>query len=281
MLALIMLGMKRIALPICLFLLLLQSGFAQVQVDERIPPKGEIREAQNLAARFFNSYQNTQDISPLIKEFFIRDFSTRLKFCRTSGECGGFGRDFWGKDEELTKVHGTERDYLRGYINSINYFYLYSRSIVFLASLAGKQLSESEEDSENIVEQKLREELKGNPEALKLNFFGNPDESLPKLMSLGEFHARQIKYEQLVVALRTIERKLRTELVRKRPKTILRVRPSEFRVYKEPNKGRFFKYSTEIQVYDVSSAKDNILFKIDIIRDGRKLKIVAVYPPMD
>ncbi len=264
------------------FLLIVLASLGSVgQRDERTPPKAEEREAQILAADFFKRLQETQDISLLLKQYFIEDFSIRLKYCGTSGECGGFGRDFWQKNEELTLLNGTERDYERDYINSINYLFLYFRSIAHQAVISGQKLAENEESAAKEINQRLKEKLKDHPEALKLNFWENPDEPLPEAKTLDEFRGRLVNFERLNAALRVIEKDLRVKLSRKHSKTRLTFTPKEFRVYKEPNKERFFRYPASIQMFDVWAFNDSVLLKIDMVRERGKLRIVAVYPPMD
>jgi hypothetical protein len=74
-----------IALLLTLVLSFSASGFQQSpeedttanQRDEKITPDEE-REARELAARFVKRWEETEDLSPLVKEFFVHDFAERL-----------------------------------------------------------------------------------------------------------------------------------------------------------------------------------------------------------
>ncbi len=269
--------MKKALLPILIVLILTNVGFPQK--DERIPPKPEELEAQTLAAEFFNAYRRTQDIGSLVEQFFIKDFETRLKNCRTSGGCGGFGRDFWGEDEELSSLSASADDHLKRYVTAVNYLFLYSQCYAHLARIASKPTAEYEQ-GEKILDKLLRGELKENSAVLKLGFFGQ-HEDRPVVKSLAEFHELQSRLETLVGSLRVVERNLQAELLQKFPKTILDARPKDFRVYKEPNREGFFGYAETTQMYDVWPETDGFFLKIDMIREKGTLRIVAVYPPMD
>lgn len=270
--------MKRVLILILVVLFQATTGFTQV--DERIPPKAEELEAQTFAAEFFNRYQNTQDIAPVIGQFFIKDFSTRLRACKVTGGCRGFARDFWGKDEELVQLKGTEEDHLRRYANSINYLFLYFRTLGYLADLAGKDVAEFEDGGKRI-QQELSVELKAYPDVLKLDFFSSLDEPSPQLKSLLDFRELETNREILNAKLRGVERKFREDLLRRHPKTDLVYTATQFRVFKERNSERFFGYPVEVQIYDVWTRGSGTVLKIDMIREGGKLKIVAVYPPID
>lgn len=74
-----------VALLLTLALTFSAAGFEQspaedAQVkesDEKITPDEE-REARELAARFVKRWEETEDLSPLINEFFVHDFADRL-----------------------------------------------------------------------------------------------------------------------------------------------------------------------------------------------------------
>jgi|GEM_PF-2486940 len=76
-----------IALLLMLTLTFSASGFQQSQAedtpakesDARITPDEE-REARELAARFVKRWEETEDLSPLIDEFFVQDFAERLHY---------------------------------------------------------------------------------------------------------------------------------------------------------------------------------------------------------
>jgi len=264
-----------------LVLVLVPGQFLVGQIDTRIPPKAEHEEAQSLGSDFFNQYEKTQDLAPLIATFFIRDFTSRLKYCGMTGKCGGFARDFWQENDELSSLNGTKEDYARLYINSINSMTLGFRSMAYLAMLSNKKPSDYEEAGWNELKKRVAKRLRIRPQALKLGFFEESDVALVKAKTLREFRHRLVGSENVNAALRVVERHLRLELLRKRPATRLSVRPSEFRVYKEANKEGFFHFPVDVPMYNVWTDNDFIILKVDMVREDGKLKIVAVYPPID
>ncbi len=269
--------MKKALIILALSILLAPHHWAQV--DERIPPPAEKLEAQQLAAKFFNSFLKTRDISPLIKKLFITEFSSRLKYCRTTGECRGFGRDFWETDEELLSLKGTEKDYLRSYINTLNYLFLYFQALDHLAALAGQKPEDYAEAGGKRIELMLHKVLKKHPAVLKLGFFSNPDASMPHAKTLAKFRQRQVNYEVLNSTLRDIVIKLQSQRLQKRATLPLTFKNDDFRVYKEPNRDGFFHYPLTEPIYDVWG--DRPMFRIEMIRESKKIRIVAVYIPMD
>lgn len=75
------------------------------------PP--EIKEAKQLAARFYTRLAQTQDVPPLIKEFFIRDFGKWYKSGLSSN------------DVESIMKNASLNEIRRFYTIWINYFYLH------------------------------------------------------------------------------------------------------------------------------------------------------------
>jgi hypothetical protein len=269
---------RRIFPLIFITLLLTVGGIPQV--DVRIPPRRERIEAQKLAANFFNAYRKTQDIGPLFNRFFVHDFKNRLKNCRTADYCGGTNRDFWDEDEDLVKLSGSADDHFRKYRNTINYLALASYCYAHLAEMRGKDPSEFEEGGK-ILEEMLRDELKGNSDTLKLHYdFWSG--GVVKTDSLAEFDQLQLKFETLIAALRAVQKRLEGELIRKKPIARTKFLPADFRVYRERNTDAFFGYSKETQVYEVWPEDVGIPpFKLDMVREKGSLRIIAVYPPMD
>ena len=70
--------MKKIILGIFVAFLFVNIAFAQN--NELQLTKAEILEAQQFAARFYNRLAQTQDVAPLIQEFFIRDFNKQINY---------------------------------------------------------------------------------------------------------------------------------------------------------------------------------------------------------
>src|SRR5438270_8348785 len=112
--------MERITLLVLLLSIISPIALAQ----ERSSPATarEKRDATDLAARFFNRYQQTHQIRPLIGEYFVSDFTRRLEFCRKTEECVGHNRDFWKPDEFFSKhlTEASRNDVLREYADLID-----------------------------------------------------------------------------------------------------------------------------------------------------------------
>lgn len=267
---------KRSILVLCLSALLAVGVLAQV--DERIPPPAEKLEAQKLAAKFFNEYRKRRDVLPLIPKFFIEDFGDRLMFCRTTGDCGGTNRDFWQKDEALTALGGTRTDHMRSYVLFVNYFHFAQEAFEHLAIRAGRKPSEYEQGEEEF-EKMLRKYLANRPDLWKHweTFIG--DERRITFRTLEEYRQHQNDFGLVVKAIGRLEGELRVERVRKHPRPIRAFRPEDFRVYKEPNRGKFFRFPSSTRIYQVWP--DDLNFIVDMTRENGKLKIIAIYPPID
>jgi hypothetical protein len=273
--------MKKSILIVLLFIACF--NIASAQKPYPTPTAEETKEARELAVRFYNRYNETQDIEPLIKEFFIKDFLTRLKFCRKTGECGGFARDFWGKDDKLVKLKAVIKDFRRSYSFSINYLYLFFRIVNHINIIQPDNLDKLEQ----LAADKIKNELKDKPELLKYGYFLSEDEEIEtskKTKTLAGFRKQMIEAEKLNTELRKLELKLRSKAEKAAPKAKLRFFPNDFRIDIEENMGLFFNYpegTRMIEVWRKSDENDFIPFKIDLIKANGKLKVVAIYPPID
>ncbi len=267
-----------------LFLALCFSTFlaagALAQVDERTPPPAEKLEAQKLAAKFFNEYRKSRDVSPLIPKFFIKDFGDRLMFCRTTGDCGGSNRDFWGKDEALTALGGTPGDHMRSYLLFINFAHFSGEAFEHLAIRAGKKPSEYEQGEEEF-EKMLQTYLIDRPDLWKTWQAFIFDERPITFATLQEYRQHHNDFGLVVKALDQLEAKLRAERIRKQPRSIRAFRPEDFKVDKELNRGKFFGFANSTWIYQIWPKDFEVPFVVDMIREKGKLKIVAIYPPID
>lgn len=272
--------LMRIVLLIALCLLT-NSVFGQP--DPPKPTVGDEREAKVLAAKFFSRFQETQDLSPLLDEFFIKDFSTRLKFCGNTDECGGFAKDFWGKNEELSTLKSEERDFQRLFVNTINNLYLTFRSLNYMANSKNKEFPDLGSDEEKELVDKVKAVLKDDAHLIHLGFFSqNSDTPPPVATTLIQFRRRMADFEKLNQALRTVASGLREDRKRLTSETDLAMAPRSFEIDLEENTGRFFNYPVGTRMIEVWPDEIAALpFKMDLIRVGGKLKIVAIYPPMD
>lgn len=245
----------------------------------------EERAAKDLAVSFFNRFQETQDITPLIKEFFIKDFARRLKFCNTTGECGGRFRDFWGKQEELTALKATSRDFQRWYLLLMNNLFLYFRSIQYLNDNYPQKMTDSSyKIATKTIDNELICLLGVNHKLLKYNFFSESgadveDDFKPK--TLNEFRQLLNNYETFLAALKTVESKLRTAFRKKKPDVEISFSPTEFPVHVEENYNRFFDYPIGTKMLEIWCDNDSLLFVMNLIKENGKLKVVAIYLPID
>ncbi|MBK7392977.1 MAG: hypothetical protein IPI64_06680 [Chloracidobacterium sp.] len=272
---------KRIILILISVFYLHFSAFAQV--DERTPPPAEENEAQILAAAFVNQYLTTRRIEPLIDQFFIKDFSKRVRYCGISS-CGGSDRDFWNNDGPFILFEGDDIDYRRVYSTSIDSMFLSFLSINHLALIEKKTLEEYGKAGQKELFEALRQELKNDTKLLSLYPFGPSydSNSPPKVgTSVRLIEERLSKYEKINAALRKLENKYRSELKQKRPNVQFNVAPKEFRINKEVENTQFFNYPKGTKMFSAWPENDDVFFIIDMIREKGKLKIVAVYPPID
>jgi len=269
--------MKRLCLTLCI---LISTGTWSLGQTERPKPAAQDeKDASALAAAFFDRYQQTQDITPLIKEFFVSDFEKRLVFCRTTHECEGFARDFWKPPEHPLPFTPTDKDYVRQYAALINFFYLYPLAESNFALSAGQKPIDFEVEGQKLVSSEIKALLKGNSEALKYDFFENPDSPYTEPASIVEFRNRVENFEQLIAAVRIVESRSRAGLPKGARK---KLSSREIQVnFAENGQSRFFDYPIHTQMFQVWPETDDTILMMDLIREKGKLKIVAVYPGMD
>jgi hypothetical protein len=271
--------------------IILLVSYSQGQPDRNVT-KTEAAEAKRLAVSFYAQLQENGDVEPLIPKFFIKDFKERLAYCRVSeddfSKCGGFGKDFWGTNSKLTQLHGTRDNHVRDYVQEINYVWLSIRSAQWIALLSGKQvekLSDTEgEKLEQAVKDKLTATLGPNRDLAKIGLFDDYFEAQEKVKSLEEYLRFQKNFEILVSAYRVVERNARLDLVKKNPRVRITLQPADFWIDAETNENRFFDYPSDtrmIVVLPKFNSKIKAVLKMDLIREGAKLRIVAVYPPID
>jgi hypothetical protein len=268
--------MNRICLAFSVLILISTSFFGQTERPK--PNELDVKDAKNLAVSFFHRYQQTQDITPLIKEFFVADFGKRLVFCRTTRECEGFARDMWKGPEQPLPFTPTENDYVREYAAQTNYLYLGSSAGANFATDFTSRSSASQHGADPLSAE-LKALLKDRPEILKYDFFANPDEPYTEPATIAEFRKRQGEFEQLVAAYRIVESRSRAFLSKDARKELS---GKDLRVsFADNDQGQFFKYPTHTQMLEVWPETKDILLIMDLIREGGKLKIVAVYMPID
>ncbi len=261
-------------------LVMVCASNALAQTDERTPPPKEDAEVKVLVAAFYNDLLKTKTLGPLIGKYFVSDVSTRLKYCGNTGNCGGFARDFWQENEELTSLGGSKADFRMQYIVNFDLLFLYSIAYYHLSegvpeNTSKNPLSHSPEGVASAIRKKLEAELVNNPAVLRLDPFANSD--LPAAKTIADYRKRLRDQETFCDALR----RLVTKLIRNSERRSNAVGPSDFRVYKEPSAEEFFRYPKGTWMYSVWGENELILFVTDVVREKGQLKIVAAYPPID
>ncbi len=275
--------MRKINFTIILIILLVNVAFGQK--PDPTPTAEETKEAQELAAKFYSRLAETQDVTPLIDEFFVSDFLTRLGFCGKSDDCGGFSRDFWGeevwqKNNWQRKLKIKKSDLQRYYAFYINYFYLFFRIVNHVNKL---KLSDSN-NLEKYVSTEIKKQMKHKPELLKYAIYLSGDQeeaNFDKSRSVFELRQHLTKAELLISVLKKIETHFLTQIKEKElPQSIYL--PQNFGIDIDENKSLFFNYPIGMRLIAVwSNEEDFLFFKMDLVKENGKLKVVVIYPPMD
>jgi hypothetical protein len=267
---------------------------ASAQRTYPTPTAEEIKEAQELAAKFYNRYNETQGIEPLIKEFFIKDFNVRVNYCFKTVTCGGHNRDFWQEfDDSFIRIK-SKVTFQRAYKSSMNFIYLYARVLQYMSPDDGDITTDTPEE---VTKAKVKKELIslfGNePKQLKSAFDlfqinqikkdGSSSFELPKFKTAAQFYKYVRKIERNVALLRIIETRWRTKRLTLEPKISFQFTVDDFFV--RIADGDFFNYPETTRMVDVwwdnVPPHKYIPFKMDLIKENGKLKVVAIYPPMD
>ncbi|GEM_PF-4137482 len=257
---------------------------------ERKPVFKEEGEAKTLAITFLKRYEETQDIAPLIKEFFIVDFAARLKVCYSTEKCEGFAKDFWKFEEGFFPRQAAKKDLVRYYTNIINAMFLHFQT---LKHLNPKGSDDDAETAQKIILKEFRIMLRDDAKLIKFahDYLGIDLEKgvvceegalsfSYKFKSLRQFRYFLSNMEKLISVFREIEHRFRASRQDKNLNANMVLSPDDFRVDVESNVGKFFNYPIGTRILEVW-AFENMPFKIDLIREKGMLKIVAVYPPID
>ncbi len=123
--------------------------------------------------------------------------------------------------------------------------------------------------------------IKDRPEILKWDFFESPDLPAYEPRSTDQLRRQLKDFEKLIAALRIVESDAEAALKKANPKGDLLFTPTDFRVSVEENRSRFFDYPVGTKMFEVWPDKMEVPFKMDLIKEDGKFRIVAVYPPID
>lgn len=253
--------MKKLILGIFTAFLFVNIVFAQ---DNGLKlTKAEILEAQQLAARFYNRLAQTQDVEPLIKEFFIKDFVKKF-------------RDIDDVSEKTLR-NKSSKDILQCYANLINYFFLYLRSYKHLESQFGEN---SEKKADLLINDELQKFLGTNSDLLKFrNFNFEPILSIIEIVNLKKFHRELFKVEKFNQALKKIELKFRNESVKANPKSKLSYALDDFEVSIDVGDNQSFHFHKETRFYNIYESKTYMTFLL--VKQNGRMKIVMFLPNLD
>lgn len=251
---------------------------------EKITPEEE-SEAREMAALFSRRWEETGDIGPLVKEFYVSDFADRLRHETNMFIIGEL-------DEKLLNAE-TRDELQRYYIASTNFLYLFFR---FYETSWPMQSSEGGELDWKLMPAGVLKVLRGNPTlaaimAEELNEAQESDDVNSPEREGNQPDAKKVKtLEQLKALDKALEEAdaLMRDYLSKLPKMlhrdeIERRSKSDSKAQEEaddPAKpfatipgSSFYGYPEGTRFICV-----NILpFHIDMIRDGRRLKVVSVY----
>lgn len=174
--------MRKINFTVIVIILLVNVNFGQ-----KIKPKitaTEKRQAKQIAARFYNRFAETQDITPLIDEFFVSDFIPRLKQTLI-------------KDDEISQIKEiSEKDISQFYKAFINYFFIY---LNLYEVLSHNSKADNHEEIDKLINAELKLLLNDTPQILMYQSFNiwelpslseteNVDEYKQEIVNLAEFN---------------------------------------------------------------------------------------------
>jgi hypothetical protein len=151
-----------IALLLMLTLTFSASGFQQSEAedaqakesDEKITPDEE-REARELAARFVKRWEETEDLSPLIDEFFVQDFAERLHYEPQ--------QLYFGKIKDEKSILESSSDLRRHYVAMTNFLRLLIRLHEIYAPILKAEDEEAKMDLQHLLPLGVWDVLKSNP----------------------------------------------------------------------------------------------------------------------
>lgn len=263
--------MKKLILTIFLLAICLTSLFAQE--NEPKLTLAEKRQAQRLAARFYNRLAQTQDFKPLIKQYFISGFAKWYKDALIAED---------SSDPEIPK-DATEKDVLRYYTDLMNHFYLYYNSVnlvqIIHPELNPKGIIEITGASE-IVKDAIKKQLKIDRLQIEsedfdpINFISSSSKT-----SMG-FRNSLAKVEKLITTLKKVEAKFRLETKKKVPRKRLTFLPKDFEItVSEEDEFKYPKAKKFIMVLIKELESTHIPCVMMLVKEKNQLKVLTVFPP--
>jgi hypothetical protein len=268
----------------------------------RLSPDEE-KEAEAFAADFEKRLSETNDIGPLIEEMFVADFAARL------GESGASSDFMMVPVGDDVKKHLSRDDRLRAYVASMNFFFLMGRLYVVAAGAMVRdgRCKVDEEDGgdgceppplSEVLSRPVLEVLDKNPllEGLAAQLAKEESAGDGGSDARGEYRERRVeKVEQfraLVATMEEADEKMRERLKDSPSPTsarglVAQVRARRAKAGEDSGKeeederprltvlkSEFFGYPEGTRIICVSSV---LPFHIDLVRDGDRLKVAALY----
>lgn len=260
--------------------------------DEKITPDEE-REARELAALFVERWQETEDINPLIGEFFVQDFTDRLHY---QPQILYFGEL---KNEQLLLENPD--DLRRHYVAMTNFLYLLFRLEEIYAPLLKSEEGQAEMDVRQMLPASVLNVFRSNPimNALMSEEDGNQAEGQTEGSTQradSEADARLIKnIEELRSLTSTLEQA--NALLRAHLKTLPHTlsinetmanrqddTQSSDNENDDPLNPRIYLLSEDFYGYPKGTrliCLNVMLFHVDLVRVEGRLKVLSVYLQTD
>jgi hypothetical protein len=249
----------------------------------------EDREAREIAAQFSRRWQETEDIGPLVKEFFVADFADRLRHEPSL-------LFFAELRPELMKPEARE-ELRRNYVAMTNLLYLFVRLYEVYAVIRMQGHEREDLNLNHILPVNIWKVLNSNPtmktlldeevgeSAQSRTEHGDQDADrqahAKRIDSMEQLHSLTTTLEQAVVLLRDHVRTLpstirASELTGKQPGDAA----SSSTESSDPLTPRVRITGEEFYGYPAGTrliSVELLPFQIDLVRAGGRLKVLSVY----
>jgi hypothetical protein len=252
--------------------------------EEKITAQEE-QEARELVAQLTTRWQETEDIGPLVEEFYVSDFAERL---RHEPQLFYFTEL---KEELLTQA--TPPELRRHYVAMTNFVHLVFRLYTVYESTRTKD-DEQELDLKRIIPVNILNVFESNPNLKALMDEETGDQAEGQtgqeaqeqatgkgIKNIEQLHLLTNALEQAVVLLRDHVRTLPATLS---AREIVRARRSEEGSSAEeeddPLKPHSYTLSEEFYGYPAGTrliCVDLLPLHMDLVRVGQRLKVVSIY----
>jgi hypothetical protein len=290
-----------IALLLTLVLTFSASGFQQSQEEETVAKESdrkltpdEEREARELAARFVKRWEETEDLGPLINEFFVQDFAERLHY---EPQLLYFGEI--KKDEK--SILESSADLRRHYVAMTDFLRLLIRLQEIYAPILKSEEGQSEMDLKHLLPPGIWEVFRSNPtmkavmseelgekaeDQSEVSDQGTEDQANPKVIkNLEELRQLTNTLEQAVTLLRAHLKTL--PLTLSTHETIINQQnntQSSGSEEDDPLMPRAHLLNEDLYGYPKGTrviCLNIMLFHIDLVRVNDRLKVLSLYIQTD